>query len=148
MDLSFLGWPFFDADDFHPEANVRKMASGVALDDEDRWPWLDRVGAAARASLDRGVSVVVACSALKHAYRQRLAQAVDGDAALRFVYLKGDAGTIAPRLASRSGHYMPAALLASQFAALEEPTDAMMIDIRQSTETQAAAIAAALLISL
>ena len=58
-----LDWLFLDADDFHPEANVRKMASGVALDDEDRWPWLDRLGAAARASLDRGVSVVVACSA-------------------------------------------------------------------------------------
>ncbi len=69
------------------------------------------------------------------------------DAALEFVYLKGDSSTIAPRLASRSGHYMPAALLASQFATLEEPTDAITIDIRQSTDVQAAAIAAALIIS-
>jgi gluconokinase len=146
-----LGWPFFDADDFHPPANVAKMAKGVALTDADREPWLDRLAAEMRAVARKGRHAVLACSALKESYRRRIAQGLQnpgaegaGDAEFRIVYLKGDATTIGPRLALRSGHYMPSSLLASQFAALEEPDDAMVIDIRQTTEAQAAQIAAAL----
>jgi len=146
-----LGWQFFDADDFHPPANVAKMATGVALTDEDRAPWLDRLGAEMRAVSRKGNHAVLACSALKESYRQRIARGLqepgpegDGGAEFRIVYLKGDAKIIEPRLALRSGHYMPSSLLASQFAALEEPRDAMVIDIRQTTDAQAAQIAAAL----
>jgi gluconokinase len=146
-----LGWPFFDADDFHPPANVAKMARGVALTNEDRVPWLDRVAAKMRAVARDGHHAVLACSALKESYRQRIARGLqdpeangEGGSEMRIVYLKGDAKTIEPRLALRSGHYMPPSLLASQFAALEEPEHAMVIDIRQTTEAQAAQIAAAL----
>ena len=144
-----LGWPFFDADDFHPPANVAKMTQGVALSDEDREPWLDGLAAEMRAVARKGQHAVLACSALKESYRQRIARGVedpegDGASGIRIVYLKGDAKTIEPRLALRSGHYMPPSLLASQFAALEEPEHAMVIDIRQTTEAQAAQIAAAL----
>ncbi len=144
-----LGWLFFDADDFHPPANVAKMAKGIALTDEDREPWLDGVAAEMRAVTRKGQHAVLACSALKELYRQRIARGLqdpegEGNSELRIVYLKGDANTIEPRLALRSGHFMPASLLASQFAALEEPEQAMVIDIRQTTEAQAAQIAAAL----
>jgi gluconokinase len=102
-----------------------------------------------RAVVWKGQHAVLACSALKASYRQRIAQGMahpngEAGAEMRIVYLKGDARTIEPRLALRSGHYMPASLLASQFAALEEPEDAMVIDIRQTTDAQAAQIAAAL----
>jgi gluconokinase len=146
-----LGWQFFDADDFHPPANVAKMATGVALTDEDREPWLDRLATEMRAVDQQRRHAVLACSALKESYRQRIARGLRGPgpegeegAEFRIVYLKGDAKTIEPRLALRSGHFMPSSLLASQFAALEEPDDAMVIDIRQTTEAQAAQIAAAL----
>ncbi len=139
-----LGWEFVDADDFHPEANVANMAAGVALTDTDRWPWLDRVAAEARMRAARGRNVVVACSALKRAYRDRLVAGAGGDDSVRFGYLKGDAATIEPRLADRRGHFMPASLLASQFAALEEPQGAIVVDIRQSPELQVANIAAQL----
>jgi gluconokinase len=146
-----LGWQFFDADDFHPPANVAKMATGVALTDEDREPWLDRLAAEMCAVAQQGRHAVLACSALKESYRQRIARGLqdpgpegEGGAEFRIVYLKGDAKTIEPRLALRSGHYMPPSLLASQFAALEEPDEALVIDIRQTTEAQAAQIAAAL----
>jgi len=121
-----LGWPFFDADDFHPPANVAKMASGHPLDDADRWPWLDRIADEMRQILARSGHAVLACSALKEAYRNRLRRAGD----VRIVYLKGDEATIAARLAARQHKYMPASLLSSQFAALEEPADALVVDIR------------------
>ena len=121
-----LGWPFFDADDFHPTANVAKMASGHPLDDADRWPWLDRIADEMRQILARSGHAVLACSALKEAYRNRLRRAGD----VRIVYLKGDEATIAARLAARQHKYMPASLLSSQFAALEEPADALVVDIR------------------
>jgi gluconokinase len=135
-----LGWPFFDADDFHPEANVAKMRSGIPLTDDDRCPWLDRLVAEMGAIDHRGDHAVLGCSALRQAYRERLARAGD----VRFVYLKGDRDTIAARLASRSGHYMPPTLLDSQLATLEEPTDAIVVDIRLSAEEQVAAIRFAL----
>jgi carbohydrate kinase (thermoresistant glucokinase family) len=135
-----LGWRFLDTDDFHPEANVAKMARGVPLTDEDRWPWFDRVVAEMRRVSAAGQHVVVACSALKQAYRDRLAAGGD----VRVVYLKGDAATIEPRLAGRTGHFMPASLLPSQFATLEEPADAIVVDIREPVTAQVAAITRAL----
>jgi len=131
-----LGWPFYDADDFHPEANVAKMASGQPLTDDDRWPWLDRIADELRRVLAHGGHAVLACSALKQAYRARLERAGD----VRIVYLKGDQATIAPRLAGRQHKYMPASLLQSQFAVLEEPTDALVVDIRPSVPAQVAYI--------
>lgn len=127
-----LGWPFFDGDDFHPQANVAKMAAGQALTDDDRWPWLDRIADEMRAILARSENAVFACSALKEAYRRRLQRAGD----VRIVFLKGDAATIGARLAERAHRYMPASLLPSQFATLEEPGDALVIDIRESAAVQ------------
>jgi gluconokinase len=127
-----LDWPFHDADDFHPPANVAKMAAGQPLSDTDRWPWLDRIAAELKRVLASGGHAVLACSALKQAYRDRLQAAGD----VRIVYLKGDEATIAARLADRKHQYMPASLLPSQFAALEEPADALIVDIRQPVAAQ------------
>ena len=135
-----LDWPFVDADTLHPRENVAKMASGIALSDEDRWPWFDRIVAEMQRHAAAGRHVVIACSALRQGYRDRLASG----GSVRFVYLKGDAKTIGPRLAGRTGHFMPASLLASQFATLEEPADAIVIDIVQPVEAQVAAISRAL----
>ena len=131
-----LDCEFLDADDFHPPGNVAKMAAGIALEDADRWPWLAQLNALLRAREARATSAVLACSALKQSYRDRLARAGD----VRFFYLKGDRATIAPRLAARPGHYMPASLLDSQLATLEEPADATVVDIRVPVAAQVAAI--------
>jgi len=135
-----LDWPFLDADTVHPQANVAKMAAGIPLTDEDRWPWFDRIVAEMRRHTAAGKHVVIACSALKQAYRDRLASG----GSVRFVYLKGDAKTIGPRLAGRTGHFMPPSLLESQFATLEEPAAAIVIDIVQPVAAQVAAITRAL----
>ena len=135
-----LGWPFFDGDDFHPPANVAKMAAGTPLVDADRWPWLDRLAAEMAAMNERGANAVLACSALKQAYRDRIGRAGN----VRFVHLKGDYDTIASRLAARSHRYMPPTLLASQFATLEEPVDAIVIDVRPTISEQVAQIRSAL----
>jgi gluconokinase len=127
-----LGWPFFDGDDFHPEANVAKMAAGQPLTDDDRWPWLDRIMEAMRGMLARGENGIFACSALKEAYRRRLQRAGD----VRIVFLKGDATTIGERLTARAHRYMPASLLPSQFATLEEPAGALVVDIRDPIAAQ------------
>jgi gluconokinase len=138
-----LRWPFLDADDFHPPANVAKMAAGTPLTDDDRGPWLDHLAQELTTILARGGHAVLACSALKQAYRDRLAPGpIAGQ--VRFAYLKGDEATIAGRIAGRRHRYMPAALLASQFAALEEPQDAIVVDIREPVPAQVAAIRAAL----
>ena len=135
-----LGWPFHDADTFHPPANIAKMKAGTPLTDTDRWPWLDAMAAAMRAIDSRGDNAIFACSALREAYRDRLARAGD----VRFVYLEGDAATIAARLARRQHEYMPASLLASQFGTLEPPKDALRVDIHQSVDDQVAQIRRAL----
>lgn len=114
-----LGMAFADADAFHPAANIAKMSAGTPLTDEDRWPWLDAIGRHMMAEAAAGRPLVVACSALKWAYRDRLRAAVPS---LRFVYLVGSKALIGERLAARKGHFMPAGLLESQFAALEDPT--------------------------
>lgn len=121
-----LGWAFYDGDDFHPPANVAKMRRGVPLDDEDRAAWLAALRALIETQLREGRSAVLACSALKHVYRERLQAEARH---VRFVYLKGDFDLIAQRLQKRRGHFMPPQLLRSQFEALEEPHDAFVIDI-------------------
>jgi carbohydrate kinase (thermoresistant glucokinase family) len=132
-----LGWSFLDADDLHPPANVEKMASGTPLTDDDRWPWYDRIVAESKRLSASGQHVVLACSALKQAYRDRLARGGN----LRVVYLKGDATAIEPRLVSRRGHFMPASLLASQFATLEEPAEAIVVDVTRPLAAQVETIA-------
>jgi len=138
-----LGWPFFDGDDFHPPENVAKMAAGTPLTDADRWPWLDALAAKVAAVLAQGGHAVLACSALRAAYRDRIAAGARGEGDVRFVYLKGDRATIAARLASRRHRYMPATLLDSQFATLEEPADALAVDVRAAIPEQVARIRAA-----
>jgi carbohydrate kinase (thermoresistant glucokinase family) len=115
-----LGCEFAEGDAFHPEANVAKMRAGVPLEDADRAPWLDAIAQWIGRRRAEGQRCVVACSALKRAYRERLAAGRDD---VRFVYLQGEYGLIAGRLAQRRGHYMPPTLLRSQFDALEEPGD-------------------------
>lgn len=134
-----LRWSFLDADDFHPAENVAKMSAGLPLTDDDRGPWLDRIADELRAVLDRGGHAVLACSALRQSYRDRLARAGD----VRFVHLAGDMETIASRLAARQHRYMPPTLLASQFATLERPADALEVDVREPVAAQVAAIRAA-----
>jgi carbohydrate kinase (thermoresistant glucokinase family) len=127
-----LGWPFADADGFHPAANVAKMAAGQPLTDADRWPWLDAIAAHIGASRTAGQPVVVACSALRRAYRERL-RAGHGD--LIFLHLAGAPEVIATRQAARQGHFMPPSLMASQFATLEdtaEEADAVTVSVSTS----------------
>jgi gluconokinase len=121
-----LGGTFVEGDDYHPPANVAKMRSGVPLDDADRQPWLERLSREIGAWLDAGKTVVLACSALKQRYRDILKAGRPG---VRFVHLKGDEALIRKRLDKRRGHYMPASLLESQFAALEEAGDAITVGI-------------------
>jgi gluconokinase len=115
-----LGWRFEDGDWFHPKANVEKMESGTPLTDVDRKPWLEAIAAWIEGLRANGGHGVVACSALKRRYRDILARA--GHDTVRFIYLKGDKATIAKRMTARHGHFMPPALLESQFATLEEPS--------------------------
>ncbi len=113
-----LGWPFRDADSFHPPANIEKMSRGTPLTDEDRWPWLAAIGAWIDERLANGDPGVVSCSALKRTYRRFLLESRPN---VRLVYLKGELPLIAGRMARRMNHFMPPALLESQFEALEEP---------------------------
>ena len=118
-----LGCRFADADDYHPAANIAKMHAGIALTDEDRAPWLEALHQAIVAWLAAGENVVLACSALKAAYRQQLLVSPE----VKLVYLRGSMELITARLASRSGHYMNPHLLRSQFDTLEEPANALII---------------------
>jgi gluconokinase len=136
-----LGRTFLDADRFHPPANIAKMAAGEPLTDDDRAPWLDRLNQLLREHAQRGEPAVLACSALKESYRERLARGVG---ALGFVYLKGDLPMIRARMLSRRDHYMKADLLESQFAALEEPAGAIALDIGAAPEVIVEQIRAAL----
>jgi gluconokinase len=112
-----LGWKFYEGDDFHPQRNIEKMRRGVPLTDEDRWPWLDKLRELIERCLAAGEDAVLACSALKEAYRRHLH--VNDNAKL--VYLRGDRALIADRQRKRKGHFMNPKLLESQFADLEEP---------------------------
>ncbi len=113
-----IGADFLEGDKFHPAANIAKMSRGEPLTDEDRWPWLDRLADELARARSDGRSAVLASSALKRVYRDRLRR---GAPDLRLVYLKGDKSVIGERLRARKNHFMPAGLLDSQFAALEEP---------------------------
>jgi carbohydrate kinase (thermoresistant glucokinase family) len=124
--------PFFDADDYHPEANVAKMAAGQPLNDDDRQPWLETLAALLKKQAQDGEGAILACSALKASYRNTLEKGLSKKPL--FVYLKGSAELISARMQARTGHFMPPALLASQFAALEEPQDALVVSIDQSIE--------------
>jgi gluconokinase len=132
-----LGWPFYDGDQFHPPANVAKMQQGMPLTDEDRWPWLQVLRTHIETWVQQGMSAVLACSALKQAYREYL---IIDEAEVKLVYLKGDYDLIQERLAQRRGHFMPPGLLASQFATLEEPKQGVVVDIVHPPETIVALI--------
>jgi gluconokinase len=124
--------PFADADDFHPQANIDKMASGRPLDDDDRRPWLERIGQWLAAHADGGV---MSCSALKHTYRDQLRRHHPGT---RFLHLSGTPEVIGRRQASRPGHFMPASLLQSQFDTLEPlrpDEDGLAIDVAQDIDS-------------
>ena len=135
-----LHWRFVDADDYHSAANVAKMHAGIPLSDADRAPWLDALHDAITSWLAAGENVVLACSALKAVYRERLLV----DPSVKLVYLRGTKELAASRLAARHGHYMNPALLQSQFDTLEEPADALTIDAAASTSEIVGAICHAL----
>jgi gluconokinase len=133
-----LGWTFVEADDFHPAANIEKMRHGIPLDDEDRRPWLDAIRQRLEVAHARGEKVVLACSALKHAYQEYLKHY--SPEAVRFVYLVGSEEMIRERLAARTGHFMNPALLHSQFETLEPPVEALRVNITAAPEAMVAAI--------
>jgi len=132
-----LGWKFYDADDYHPEANIEKMRSGIPLSDEDRWPWLKNVRELIDSSLNLNAPSIIACSALKNSYREYLKQNKEE---IIFVYLMGDKNTILKRLASRRGHFAGTELLESQFKTLEEPEGVISFDISKNPEVIADSI--------
>lgn len=125
-----LGWPFYDADDFHSAENVRKMASGEPLTDDDRRPWLDQLHQLIAERTEQAENGVLACSALKKKYRSILC----ADSDVKVVYLKAQPDLIRSRLDLRRGHYMPPQLIESQFRDLEEPQAALIVDAACSTE--------------
>jgi gluconokinase len=131
-----LGYQFYDADDFHPRANVDKMRRGVALTDADRLPWLETLRDLVRRSLAENRNAVLACSALKDAYRRYLLI----DPRVTLVYLKASQDLIRQRLQQRPGHFMNPALLESQFATLEEPKDALWVEASLRPEEIVSAI--------
>ncbi len=121
-----LGWSYLDADDFHPKPNIAKMAAGIPLQDADRWPWLAKINRKLLHLQEQRRSVVVGCSALKQAYRQRLRRGLRD---FKVVYLRGDFVLIESRVKARRHRYMPASLLKSQFDALEPPRQAITVNI-------------------
>jgi len=121
---SNLSWQFADADDFHSAANVEKMRSGMPLTDDDRWPWLERLRSLLSSWIQSSTHGVLACSALKQTYRDRLKVSDE----VRFVYLKEEEALLRERLQVRPGHYMKSGMLDTQLATLEEPHDALTVD--------------------
>ena len=129
-----LGWQFFDADDFHPPANISKLKHAIPLNDEDRRPWLESLGKMLKFEIAAGRHPVMACSALKRRYREMLRTNGDG---IKIVYLHGSAEFIMERLQARKGHFMPPALLTTQLDALEDPSgepDVIPVDISLTPE--------------
>jgi gluconokinase len=127
---SELDWKFRDADEFHSAANIEKMRQGIPLNDDDRRPWLQALRQAIDEALQSNANLILACSALKAAYRQVLGEPSDQ---IKSVYLKGSFELIEQRIKQRQGHYMKANLLRTQFDALEEPNDAIVVEIDQSS---------------
>ncbi len=136
-----LGWKFRDADEFHPPANIAKMATGVPLTDDDRQPWLHSIRGFIDDCVQRGENAVVTCSALREIYRQVLTK---GRPEVRLVHLAGDFDLILQRLGRRAGHFMKADMLESQFATLEPAGDALTIDVAQPPDAIVAEIRTAL----
>nr|WP_051074097.1 gluconokinase [Rhizobium freirei] len=137
-----LGGIYVDGDDLHPAANVAKMSAGIALTDGDRWPWLDKIGQCLALADD---TALIGCSALRRSYRDRIREVVG--APVSFIHLAGTRETILRRLQARRDHFMPPALLDSQFAALEPPgadEEAITVDIDQPLDMVVAAIMTAL----
>jgi gluconokinase len=132
-----LGWTFHDADEYHPASNVAKMHAGVPLTDEDRKPWLRTLARLIDEARERGENVVLACSALKHAYQESLRHGLD---VVKCVYLKGSPELIRRRLEARTGHFMNPRLLPSQFETLEPPVHAIEVDVTPPPEEIAAEI--------
>jgi len=128
-----LSWQFADGDDFHPPANIEKMSRGIPLTDEDRLPWLKSIRDAVQQWEALGRNAVIACSALKRSYRDLLGIGPNATN-VKLVYLKGSYDLLLERLHSRKGHYMKEQMLASQLGDLEEPTDALTIDISNSPQ--------------
>ena len=129
-----LGWQFFDADDFHPPANISKLKHGIPLNDDDRRPWLESLGKMLKFEIAAGRHPVLACSALKRRYREMLRTNGDG---IKIVYLHGSQEFIMARLQARKGHFMSPSLLTSQIEALEDPSgepDVITVDISESPE--------------
>mgnify|MGYP001801046358 CR=1 FL=1 len=124
-----LGWQFGDADDFHSQDNIDKMHNGIALDDTDRLPWLQKIQDVIKQCLSEDTNLVLTCSALKTSYRQML---LVNQESVKLVYLKGSFELIQKRFKERKNHFMSEKLLKSQFDILEEPSDAMIVDISQS----------------
>ncbi len=131
------GWTFLEGDDYHPPGNIEKMRHGQSLNDADRAPWLEHLRKLIVEQLEQGKNAILACSALKHEYRQLLQVNADQ---VRFVFLKGDFDLIRQRLNKRHGHFMTAGLLASQFEALEPPHDVFTLDIAEPVATLVAKI--------
>ena len=127
----YLGWNFYDADDFHPTQNIAKMANGIPLDDSDRAPWLAALHDLISSSLAENRFGVLACSALKERYRKQLLAGNDG---VQLVYLKGSYDLIWSRMAARKEHYMQPEMLQSQFDTLEEPVNALTMDISRPVD--------------
>ncbi|VEP16132.1 Thermosensitive gluconokinase [Hyella patelloides LEGE 07179] len=122
-----LNCQFYDADDFHPSNNIEKMSRGIPLNDNDRLPWLLKLNDIVSNAIKEGKSGVMACSALKEQYRQIIGR--NYPQKITWIYLRGDYATIRDRLEKRSNHFMPEDLLCSQFDALEEPHNAINVDI-------------------
>jgi gluconokinase len=137
-----LGWPFVEGDDYHPPANVAKMKAGTPLTDADRAPWLAALRARMDEALSRGENVVLACSALKHAYQDYLER--HDPARVHFVWLHGSEELLRKRLAARKGHFMNPALLRSQFQTLEPPADAVRVEVSDPPDAIVAQIRRAL----
>ena len=133
MSLSrILGWPLYDGDDFHPEANITKMSQGIPLNDDDRATWLANLHDLIAEHLGAGKSMLLACSALRGKYRDQLSE---GNPGTVFVYLKGSHDLILSRIQNRVSHYMKADMLQSQIDVLEEPVDAVVVNIDQSLDS-------------
>jgi gluconokinase len=128
---SKLGWDFYDADDFHPPENITKMVRGIPLNDSDRAPWLASLHDLVESCLTQNRPGILACSALKEKYRQKL---LEGNEGVRLIYLKGSYELLWSRMFARTDHYMKPEMLQSQFDALEEPADAIIIDISHSAD--------------
>jgi len=125
-----LRWTFLDADDFHPPANIEKMHNGIPLTDADRWPWLKNIHTELQRFAQAGKNVVLACSALKQSYRDLLSAGLD----MRIVYLRGTYEVMRHHIESRRGHFAGESILAGQFADLEEPQNALVLDVSHAPE--------------